>query len=204
MLFSRKSNRENTESHYVWVDGFKFTDANMCGMNDYQYAIGGSYSIPSDPVICETGFHFCLKLYDCLRWCGDVFEKDSRFFHVKALVKEEDLNSYNYMHKIAAKEIQIVSEVSDSELLEAVREVYTEVDSVDDLNRYDSYKLFLKDKLKSMLKQNGFSEAFILFYIYEYSELRNYLFQYRRIKAIICENISHDLKVYELLKIVEK
>ena len=201
MFFFRK---EKIEPEYVWVEGFKFTDANMCSMNHFQYKLGENYSIPDDPVMCKNGFHFCLVLSDCLRWSGDVFEKHNRFFHVNALVNKKDLESYTFWSKLVAKEIEIVSEVSDDDLLVAIKETYQEVETLDDLTNYKSYKLFLKDKMGNMLHQNGFSDVFISVYIDDYYATNKYKDRYERIKAIISEDISHDLKVYELLKIVEK
>lgn len=201
MFFFRK---EKIEPDYVWVEGFKFTDANMCGMNHFQYKLGENYSIPDEPVMCKNGFHFCLTLSDCLRWYGDVFERHNRFFHVKALVNKKDIESYTYWCKSVAKEIVIVSEVSDDDLLAAIKEIYQEVETLDDLTNYKSYKLFLKDKIRNLLHQDGFSDVFISLYTDNYYVRNRYIDRYEHIKAIISEDISHDLKVYELLKILEK
>lgn len=75
---------------YVWIEGYKGTDKNMCCQNDFQYELGVEVSLPEDeePVVCKRGFHFCPELKDVFCYYG--ISKNHRFFKCKALVKKED------------------------------------------------------------------------------------------------------------------
>ena len=63
---SKKKNLCKDTNEYVWVEGYKGTDKNMCCQNDFQYELGVEVSLPEDeePVGCKRGFHFCLELKD--------------------------------------------------------------------------------------------------------------------------------------------
>lgn len=118
------------EEEWVWVDGYKATDANM-QCRGYQYELGVQYDMPEDePIqVCESGFHLCLNLHDVFYYYsigGGV-----RFFKVKALVRKVD--KYNYCgavrysdgwyttstskNKLAAKSIIFTHELTYDEIL---------------------------------------------------------------------------------------
>lgn len=116
------------QEEWVWVEGYKGTDRDMQCRDNFQYEIGPQYDIPDgqEVMACHSGFHFCLKLDDVFSYysvgCGN------RFFKVKALVREKDLNSYGtktyggyYIEKndkLAAKSMIFTSELTMGEILE--------------------------------------------------------------------------------------
>ena len=85
-----KKNLCKDTNEYVWVEGYKGTDKNMCCHNDFQYELGVEVSLPEDeePVVCKRGFHFCTELKDVFYYYR--ISKNHRFFKCKALIKKED------------------------------------------------------------------------------------------------------------------
>ena len=119
------------EEEWIWVEGYKATDANM-QCRGYQYELGVQYDMPEDePIqVCESGFHLCLQLNDVFYYYsigGGV-----RFFKVKALVRKADKDNYfgairygddwyttsTCKNKLAAKSIIFTSELTYDEILE--------------------------------------------------------------------------------------
>jgi hypothetical protein len=114
---------------WVWVEGFKGTDKNMC-CRDFQYELGKQYDMPDDQTIkaCESGFHLCLEFEDVFNYYNICL--GNRFFKVRALVRKTDRDSYGhsivdfcrgYTHhgrcdKIAAKSIIFLSELTIDEI----------------------------------------------------------------------------------------
>lgn len=115
---------EVPEEEWVWVEGYKGTDANMC-CRDFQYELGKQYDMPDDAKIveCESGFHLCLKLDDVFGYYH--IGEGNRFFKVKALVRKKDYDTYGECYwyslskkdKIASKSIIFVSELTKDEIL---------------------------------------------------------------------------------------
>lgn len=118
------------EEEWIWVEGYKGTDANMC-CRGYQYELGKQYDMPEGEKIeeCESGFHLCLSLQDVFYYYG--IGGGNRFFKVKALVCKTDKNSYRgsfkygdewyttsgSRNKIVAKSIIFTSELTYDEIL---------------------------------------------------------------------------------------
>lgn len=121
----KEENTESTPEEWVWVEGYKGTDKNMC-CRDYQYELGKQYDMPEDAEIsaCECGFHLCLKLFDVFGYyrIGDA----NRFFKVKALVRKSDYDRYDERipygfgyhrnDKLAAKSIIFTEECTLDEI----------------------------------------------------------------------------------------
>lgn len=199
---------------YMWVDGYKRTDLNMRCKNNFQYEIGKIYSIEGEPMLCKKGYHFCLSLDDCLNYASDLWSQDNRFFHVKGYVKIDDFDSYGtikgfrIMDKLCAKEIMVVSEVSNDELLQAIKCKYDKVSSFEDLINYKSYDDLIATQIVNILIQYNFTELFSR--MYADSVLNKFKKQsigqiQKKIEAIVLENdVSKDLKVYELMRILEQ
>ena len=40
----------------------------------FQYKVGESYEIDKEPKVCNTGFHFCLKVSDCFNFYDFTYE----------------------------------------------------------------------------------------------------------------------------------
>ena len=125
---------EKEPEKWIWVDGYKGMNEDMHCYGGFQYELGKRYDMPEDATIevCEGGFHLCLKLEDVFDYISIGW--GSRFFRVRALVRESDLAKYgqrviddssNYygprsyvIDKLAAKSIEIVSELNRDEILE--------------------------------------------------------------------------------------
>ena len=125
---------EKEPEKWIWVDGYKGMDKDMQCHGGFQYELGKRYDMPEDATVeaCRGGYHLCLKMNDVF---GYVMVGDgNRFFRVRALVRESDLAKYgqrvindssNYfaprsyiIDKLAAKSIEIVSELTRDEILE--------------------------------------------------------------------------------------
>lgn len=117
------------EEEWVWVEGYKGTDKDMC-CREFQYEMDKQFDMPKDAKIkeCECGFHLCLTLDDVFTYysVGD----GHRFFKVKALVRKSDKERYgetisNHIFlrlekhdKLVAKSIIFLSELTVDEILE--------------------------------------------------------------------------------------
>ena len=77
-----------TPEKWIWVEGYKGTDKNMCCRNT-PYEIGKEYRMPEDTEIkcCVNGFHFSIKLESTFNYYG--LYNNNRFFKVRALVRED-------------------------------------------------------------------------------------------------------------------
>ena len=140
---AEKTEEKSKVEEWIWVEGYKGTDKDIC-CRDQKYEIGSRYYMPEDEKVelCESGFHFCLKLNHVFRYY-DVGGYN-RFFKVKALVKKEDydaccaqLDSPSWQmifgggdSKLTSKAIEFVEELSYDEVLGV---------KVDDLDKW-TYK----------------------------------------------------------------
>lgn len=121
-----KATEEKEE--WVWVEGYKGTDRNMC-CRDFQYEMNKQFDMPEDAEIkeCESGFHLCLTLSDTFNYYRVI--DGHRFFKVKALVRKVDEEKYGTtIHdgwgfvtgkydKLVAKSIIFLSELTVDEIL---------------------------------------------------------------------------------------
>lgn len=82
------------QDKWIWVEGYKGTDKNMQGHGQYQFEVGKRYDMPTDVEIkeCHAGFHLSLNMKDVFKYYD--ISGGHRFFKVKALVRERDLNRY--------------------------------------------------------------------------------------------------------------
>ena len=123
------------EEKWIWVEGYKGTDANMQGHGNFQFELNKQYDIQNDkPInVCENGFHFGLTLKDVCNYYD--IGNNNRFFKVRALVREKDFNAYgnsmpsylppwsfysinNIIDKLAAKSIILTEELTIDEIFE--------------------------------------------------------------------------------------
>lgn len=124
------------EEKWIWVEGYKGTDANMQGHGNFQFELNKQYDIQNDkPInVCENGFHFGLTLKDVCNYYD--IGNNNRFFKVRALVREKDFNTYgqrdipsylspwlfysgnNIIDKLAAKSIILTKELTIDEIFE--------------------------------------------------------------------------------------
>lgn len=140
---------EVPKEEWVWVEGYKGTDVNMC-CRDFQYELGKQYDMPDDAKVrvCESGFHLCLNLDDVFNYYN--IGESHRFFKVKALVRLSDKKSYrsgthwlygDTYNKLVAKSIIFVSELTNDEILK------------------DTGAAKLPDKYKDSAIKNGLDKA---------------------------------------------
>lgn len=115
--------KSSKTDEWIWVEGYKGTDSNMC-CKDFQYELNRQFDIEGTVAECKNGFHFC-------RWLGDVFDyrsigNNNRFFKVKGLVRQSDLDAYRIHYipynKLVAKSIIFMSELCCEDILAADRE----------------------------------------------------------------------------------
>lgn len=127
---NEEENTEPTPERWVWVEGYKGTDKNMC-CRGYQYELGKQHDMSEDAEIssCSSGFHLCLELSDVFEYykIGD----DNRFFKVKALVRASEYDrygkrvayvfGYSRNDKLAAKSIIFTEECTLDEIFKATK-----------------------------------------------------------------------------------
>lgn len=165
------------EEEWVWVEGYKGTDANMC-CRGYQYEIGKRFDMPEGENIktCDNGFHLCLRFKSVFDFYN--IGQGNRFFKVKALVRKKDkeraemsssctgmvLNangtiSWGCQDKIAAKSIIFVSELTQDEILKG-----TEVEKLSKKYKDIAINVDVKTARNtyqaSVLEKDGYSKAF--------------------------------------------
>lgn len=94
---------------YIWVEGFKGTDSNMCctvirgyERNREQYELNIPKVLKGKPKNGIYGFHFSKKLDCVFRYYP--FDFYNRYFKVKALVEKKDYDN-EWSMSFAAKEI---------------------------------------------------------------------------------------------------
>ena len=128
-----KSETIDVKNTWVWVEGYKGTDKDMC-CQGFQYELGTKYQMPRENVDeCRTGYHFCLNMNDVQKYYG--IGHGNRYFKVRALVRLSDKNEYGRMpeydpndmyrvlfgrtprDKLVAAEIEFLEELSIDEIL---------------------------------------------------------------------------------------
>lgn len=88
------------------MKGYKAFESDL-SCRGFQYEIGKEYSIEGDPVMCETGFHFCSTIIDCY-WFYPA-TKSTRICEIEAtgdIIFDED-------GKYCTNKIKIINEVKE-------------------------------------------------------------------------------------------
>lgn len=164
------------QDKWIWVEGYKGTDKNMQGHGNYQFEVGKRYDMPLDVEIrdCHSGFHLSLNMKDVFNHykIGD----GNRFFKVRALVRERDLNEYgkeignmrwfgpDIRDKLASQSIEFIRELTIDEVFEGTEyanwsEYYKKIAMADDL-------VTVKNMVKAdKLVELGYSKAFAAYVI---------------------------------------
>jgi hypothetical protein len=221
-IFKRKQNIEETsaptleqpeiqeqpEEEWIWVEGYKGTDANMC-CRDYQYELGKQYNIPDEEEvkICENGFHLCLSMKDVQSYYG--IGNSNRFFKVKALVRKSNVDRYKEtllvehggleyyigfspINKLVAKSIIFISELTQDEIL-----TNTDVNGLSKKYKDIAIKVNIQAAIETYqintLVKDGYSKAFAVYLV------NNGLFD--KAHAVGSQDdLSMDMKVLWILK----
>lgn len=163
------------EEEWIWVEGYKGTDANM-QCRDYQYELGKQFDMPDDAEIkeCENGFHLCLNLKDVYTYYE--IGNRHRFFKVKAFVRKKDFDKYGSsdchltiggayypfgltQNKLVAKSIIFVSELTQDEILKGT-EVEKLPDKYKDIAIQNGVDKAVREYQSDTLIQDGYSVAF--------------------------------------------
>jgi hypothetical protein len=122
---SKSEEQAKLTDKWIWVEGYKGMTKDMQGHGNYQFEIGKRYDMPTDVEIkaCYAGFHLSLNLEDTFIYYP--IRNDNRFFKVRALVRERDLNEYRRNteypigNKLASQSIEIIRELTVDEVFEA-------------------------------------------------------------------------------------
>lgn len=172
----RKHEEEKPEE-WIWVKGYKATDANMRCMNDYQFELGKMHEMGVLQSIktCESGFHLCLKLEDVFKY--RAIGEGHRYFEVEALVRKSeyedilDLNNqkcdngyftfnfYNNTNKLAAKAIKLVRELTVEEVFEHTEHSDWPIDYKREAMTVGISKIKRKKEIATLIN-HGYSEPF--------------------------------------------
>ena len=97
--------------------GYKVFNKDWTTCRRFQYKVGESYEIDKEPKVCNTGFHFCLKVSDCFNFYDFTYE--NKVAEVEAygdIDQEEDGSKY------CTNKIRIVREITWDEVLRFVNE----------------------------------------------------------------------------------
>ena len=197
-----------TEEEWIWVDGYKGTDADMKCVG-FQYKLHETYNMPEDTEIieCRSGFHLCRDLIDVFNYYS--LHDGNRFFKVKALVKKKDYEEYgkrteynglfgfttSRRTKLVSKSIIILSELTTDEIFEC--------------KGFDEFKDWSpEDKELARLKGMGFvaeeicvRELVSLGYSRAFAEYLNKDSKFEIAKAVGSqEDLSMDMKVAYIMR----
>ena len=207
------ANEPKEKEEYVWVNGYKGTDENMQGFDNFQYELGKEYSIEGEPVVCKNGFHFCRTIEHTLRHYSWLNDASNRYFKVVALVKLSDVNKYGtwikgnyfdeYIDKLVAKQIILTEEITGTELLlEAVKrkDSSIRINTLDEFKEASQigYRKWYTNRLRNQL-QGKYSELFIEIF-FDKIEFKDLEFKTKEALAYIEEGVSKDVAVYLLMR----
>ena len=210
------------EEKWITVEGYKGMDKNMQGYGGFQYELGKTYTVddPSSVLVCNYGYHLSLSLKDVLNYT--VLNNDNRFFKVKAVVREKDYKEYGKLYfntfrvsendKLAAKEITIVEEVSDEEMLPFIKDKYYNVFNIESLKLEDMAEVYSKgvmhvvckkiaEKTKTEMKEKyNFSDEFIYFLFKDVKESYKVAELAETILVLLEEMENRDLLILAILE----
>lgn len=211
-LEEKLNKKEENKETWVWVDGYKGMKKDMTAYGRFQYEIGLRYVEERPIKECENGFHLCLDLKDVIGYYK--IQDGNRFFKVKALVREKDVKNYgkkgynswigwNKVDKIVAKEIIIEEELSDEELYETFKDIFSREVTFEDFKfiKEFNFDVFIENKLIEEVKESsGFSETFIMVLLsnLKYSSEKEYIVNFA--KALKEQGVSTDMMVYLTLE----
>lgn len=189
---------------WVWVEGYKGTNKDLQGHGNYQFEVGKRYDMPTDAEIeaCHSGFHLSLNMKDVFQYYK--IGGGNRFFKVKALVREKDLNNYgkktgrnnwfvpDYYDKLASQSIEFIRELTVGEIFQDTEwkdwsEEYKKLAIAGDL--VDVKHMVQADELVTL----GFSRPF--------AKYINDAGRFDKAKAVASQpNLSMDMKAYLIMK----
>ena len=225
-MLTTKPSATQPADEWIEVTGYKATDLNMQCRDNFQYELDKVYYISDETRVknCSCGYHFCKNLHETAFYYNDILH--SRYFFVKAVVRKSDYEKYE--GKIAAKQIQLIKEIT----LEEKYALYvsnaidgTFIDSFEKFCKYNgmSYSDIAKELKKNSVKSLidlGYSTTFATvlidrinfvkhnticsnsYYLDTKSSISLAEFDvlYKKAKAFKEEGLSPDMCAYLLLK----
>lgn len=112
---------------WIWVEGYKATDKNMQGYDNFQYELNKTYVAEGKVEICKNGFHFSKTLRGTFGFYYP-YKDSNRYFKVRALVNRESWEEGSWVNdKYVAKEIILTEEITYSEEMTTVLMKYPAV-----------------------------------------------------------------------------
>ena len=83
----------------------------------FQYQVGESYEMDDKPIVCDRGFHFCIKASDCFKFYD--FNSQNKVAEIEAY---GDIDQEADSSKCCTNKIKIVREIPWDEVLRIVNE----------------------------------------------------------------------------------
>lgn len=163
-------NQPSADTKWIEVEGYKGLNPDMTGYGGFQYELGKTYYADGDIEECKNGFHFCLQLTHIPAY-GYRWQEKTRYFKVKALVREEDYLGYGQygiklgtlivVTKLVAKEITLIEELALDEVYNALEPDISQDAFVRFYRSNMEFKDFLREEFQSSL-QGKYSDTFIM------------------------------------------
>ena len=157
------------ENSWVWVDGYKGTDANMACIG-FQFSMNKTYIADGSIEECRNGFHLCRELEKTLTYYNPI-NAPCRYFKVRALVRKKDLyklqnkiyekyeNRYVISNRYDPDRYRIVSKISDKLVSKQI--IFTEEIDFDMIKQYLPTEFNIdRDKWSDMLKAGSYENYF--------------------------------------------
>lgn len=202
------------KEEYVWIKGYKGLS---CNFYDGNFVFRNVYSIINNEYESEQPVKVYTNMKDVLKDFPLGTKKNNKYFQVECLVLESEKDN----SILLSKKIKFTREILQSDLISLYNldnVLYSSLDYVDSDDKKSYYLNFdIKDVYVNKLIKLGYSESFSELLINE-SDIRKIRIKgeikewktdtakrvYALAKALHDENVSKDLKVYLLMKEIEK
>lgn len=204
------------KEEYVWIKGYKGLS---CNFYDGNFVFRNVYSIINNEYESKQPVKVYTDIKDVLKDFPLGTKKNNKYFQVECLVLESEKDN----PILLSKKIKFTREILQSDLISLYNldnVLYSSLDYVDSDDKKSYYLNFdIKDVYVNRLVKLGYSESFsellmnkcdIKRYIpFEKGEVITWNNEkakriYTLAKALCDENVSKDLKVYLLMKEIEK
>lgn len=202
------------KEEYVWIKGYKGLS---CNFYDGNFVFRNVYSIINNEYESKQPVKVYTNMKDVLKDFPLGTRKNNKYFQVECLVLESEKDN----SILLSKKIKFTREILQSDLISLYNldnVLYSSLDYVDSDDKKSYYLNFdIKDVYVNKLIKLGYSESFSELLINE-SDIRKIRIKgeikewktdtakrvYALAKALHDENVSKDLKVYLLMKEIEK
>ena len=202
------------KEEYVWIKGYKGLS---CNFNDGNFIFRNVYSIIDNEYESKQPVKVYANMKDVLKDFPLGTKKNNKYFQVECLVLESEKDN----SILLSKKIKFTREILQSDLISLYNldnVLYSSLDYVDSDDKKSYYLNFdIKNVYVNKLIKLGYSESFSELLINE-SDIRKIRIKgeikewktdtakrvYALAKALHDENVSKDLKVYLLMKEIEK